>query len=160
MKKSIKIYYEEVDSISELPPNDQELMQEAMHATEGAYAPYSGFRVGAAVRMDNGMIVRGSNQENIAYPSGLCAERTAMYAASAQHPGREIKELAIIGKNEKGEWTTASPCGACRQVMAEYEQRSGEKMRILTYMEGGKIQLFDGIESLLPFIFTIDLEKK
>ena len=160
MKKSIKICYEEIESISELSPKDQELMQEAMTATEGAYAPYSGFRVGAAVRLNDGTIVKGSNQENIAYPSGLCAERTAMYAASAQHPGKEIKALAIVGKNEKGEWTTASPCGACRQVMAEYEQRSGEKMKIITYVEGGKIQLFEGVESLLPFIFTIDLEKK
>ena len=160
MEKSIKICYEEFECITDMSKKDQELMQSAMDATKGSYAPYSGFRVGAAVRLTNGDIVKGSNQENIAYPSGLCAERTALYAASAQNPTQEITEIAIIGRKADGTWTTASPCGACRQVIAEYEQRRGDKIRILAYQEGGKIELFNGIESLLPFIFTTDLEKK
>lgn len=160
MEKSITIRYEEFDDISELALSDQELIQCAMDANNGAYAPYSGFKVGAAVRLDDDTIVKGNNQENIAYPSGLCAERTAMFAASAQYPEKKIKALAIIGKNQAGIWTTASPCGACRQVMAEYEQRSGKKMRILTYLDEGKIRIFNGVESLLPFIFNTDLTKK
>ena len=160
MEKSITIRYEEFDDISELALSDQELIQCAMDANNGAYAPYSGFKVGAAVRLDDDTIVKGNNQENIAYPSGLCAERTAMFAASAQYPEKKIKALAIIGKNQSGIWTTASPCGACRQVMAEYEQRSGKKMRILTYLDEGKIRIFNGVESLLPFIFNTDLTKK
>ena len=160
MEKSIRICYEEFEEISELTRNDQEMIEKAMEATQGSYSPYSGFKVGAAVRLDDGTIVKGSNQENIAYPSGLCAERTAMYAASAQYPQKELCELAIVGKNQHGEWTAASPCGACRQVMTEYEQRSGKKMRILTYLDGGKIRVFNGVESLLPFIFTTDLQKK
>ncbi|MCQ2298280.1 MAG: cytidine deaminase [Bacteroidales bacterium] len=156
MEKTLTISYREYESMAELPEEDRNLMQHALGATESAYVPYSHFRVGAAIRLGDGTIVEGSNQENLAYPSGLCAERTAMFAASARYPEAAMEALAVVGVNPKGELTEAAPCGACRQVMAEYEGRQGRKMRILTYLEGGKIRVFDGVECLLPFIFQAE----
>ena len=106
--------------MDELSSSDRALMDEAIAATGSAYAPYSNFKVGAAVRLDNGTIVRGSNQENVAYPSGLCAERTALFAASAQHSGHAVEALAIVARNPQEALVGAMPCGACRQVMAEF----------------------------------------
>jgi len=120
----------------------------------GSYAPYSNFNVGAAVRLSNDIIVKGANQENSAYPSGLCAERTAMFSAASRYPGEQILSLALIA-SQKGELQKAPtyPCGACRQVMAQYQARSGKPMRIIIG-SAGKIQVFDGVESIMPFIFT------
>ena len=103
----------------------------------------------------DGTVVTGSNQENIAYPSGLCAERTALFAAGAQHPGTTIEAIAIVGRNQEGTLTGASPCGACRQVMAEVETRQGKKLRVICYFSDDKILVFEGVECLLPFIFTM-----
>lgn len=155
MDKSYTIYYEEFASAQELPLSDRLLLEEAVAAAETAYSPYSHFSVGAAVRLADGTVVRGSNQENIAYPSGLCAERTAMFAASAQHPGKGFEALAIVARNAEGNLTPASPCGACRQVMSEYEQKSGKKLRIVLYWNQGKVLIFEGVDSLLPFLFTM-----
>ncbi len=141
--------------MSELSASDRELVEAAIEATGTAYAPYSHFHVGAALRLATGEIVRGSNQENLAYPSGLCAERTALFGASAAHPGAVFESLAIAGRDSEGRLTQASPCGACRQVMAEYESRQQQKMRILTYQSEDKISIFEGVESLLPFIFAM-----
>ena len=141
--------------MAELAAADRELMEAAIEATATAYAPYSNFHVGAAARMADGTIVKGSNQENIAYPSGLCAERTALFAASAQHPGTAVEALAIVGRNPEGMLTAASPCGACRQVMAEQQMRQDKKLRILCYQTDGKILVFEGVESLLPFVFAM-----
>lgn len=157
MEKKLVISYNEYNSMEELPIEDRLLMQHALSATETSYSPYSHFRVGAAVRLSDGSIVEGSNQENLAYPSGLCAERTAMFAASVRNPQAAFEALAIVGRNKEGTLSEAAPCGACRQVMAEYEQRHGVKMRILTYLDGGKIRCFDGVGSLLPFIFAAEL---
>lgn len=154
MKKSILINYEEYESVEALSIADRELMASAVAAADGAYSPYSHFCVGAAVRLVDGSIVIGSNQENVAYPSGLCAERTAMFAASAQHPGVAFEALAIVGRPEGGELTAASPCGACRQVMAEYEKRWGRPLRVLLYWAGGHVVVFEGVDSLLPFGFA------
>ena len=138
-------------------PNDaRQLMECAMESSHKAYAPYSKFHVGAAVLLSDGTVVQGSNQENIAYPSGLCAERTALFSASAQYPEQAVVALAVVGHFE-GEYTEASPCGACRQVMAEYELRYSNKLTIYCYLKGSRIRRIEGVESLLPFSFETDL---
>lgn len=156
MEKQIIISYTEYDSIENLEALDRSLMQRAIAALDDAYAPYSNFHVGAALRLSDDMVITGSNQENLAYPSGLCAERVAMFSASSQYPNCEMSALAVVGRNSQGQLTSASPCGACRQVMAEYEQRQGKKLRILVYQDGGKILSFDGVECLLPFNFSTE----
>ena len=154
MEKTQTIHYQEC-KMAELAEADRKLLEAAIEATDTAYAPYSNFHVGAALRLADGMVVKGSNQENIAYPSGLCAERTALFAAGAQHPGKAIESIAIVGRNPKGALTGASPCGACRQVMAEVETRQGKKLRVICYFSDDKILIFEGVECLLPFIFTM-----
>ena len=156
MDKELTIRYREHASVKALTEADRELVRAAVAAADGAYAPYSGFSVGAAVRLDDGAIVVGSNQENVAYPSGLCAERTALFAASAQHPGAVgFEALAIAGRNQRGELCAASPCGACRQVMSEYEQRQGHPLRVLCLMEGGAVREVASAADLLPLAFTM-----
>lgn len=154
VKKNLTIQYEEYGSAAELPEKDRVLLEAAVSAVEGSYAPYSHFNVGAAVRLDNGVVFKGANQENAAYPSGLCAERTAMFGAAASHPGRKIESLAVVC-SVKGKLLEEPgyPCGACRQVMAQYERECGKPMRILLG-SAGKVQVFDGVSSLMPFLFT------
>jgi cytidine deaminase len=153
MDKTITIHYQEYGSVEELTADDAALMRKAMEAAGGAYAPYSHFHVGAALRLDDGSIVVGNNQENAAYPSGLCAERTALFAASAQRPDcRRYRALAIVGHDGDG-YCEASPCGACRQVMAEYERRQDFPMRVLCYLQGGGVRAFSSVADLLPFGF-------
>ncbi len=154
MERTQTIHYQQC-MMAELTDADRQLMKTAIEATNTAYAPYSNFHVGAALRLDDGTVVTGSNQENIAYPSGLCAERTALFAAGAQHPGKTIEAIAIVGRNQEGTLTGASPCGACRQVMAEMETRQGKKLRVICYFSDDKILVFEGVECLLPFIFTM-----
>ncbi len=119
VRKEIRASFVEYASIDEMIPEDRELAAEAIDAMKGSYAPYSHFNVGAAVRMSNGQIVKGANQENAAFPSGLCAERTAMFAAGAKYPDKDMKSIALVG-GVYGRITDApaTPCGACRQVMA------------------------------------------
>jgi cytidine deaminase len=156
MDKELTIRYQEFDSLAELAAGDRELLQRAVEATEGSYAPYSGFHVGAALRLADGTVVVGSNQEDMAYPSGLCAERTAVFAASAQRPDcRDYRALAIVGRDAEGRLCEASPCGACRQVLSEYEQRQGSPMRVLCYLDGGGVRVFPSVASLLPFSFVL-----
>lgn len=152
-QKSLVIKYEEFASTCELAAEERELVEAAIEARKGSYAPYSQYHVGAAVRLEDGQIVCGSNQENAAYPSSLCAERTAMFAASAQHPGKKFRAIAVVcGPGEDVQDKPGYPCGACLQVMAQYERESGKKLRIL--LAGKKlIQAFTGVESLMPFIF-------
>ena len=155
MYKELVIRYYEYLSMAELDVADRELIQRAMEASEGAYAPYSGFHVGAAVRLKDGTVVIGSNQENIAYPSGMCAERTAIFAASAQHPDcHDYESLAIVGRNAENEFCEALPCGACRQVLSEYEQRQGHPLRVICYLNGGRVREFPSVLDLLPFSFS------
>ena len=147
--------YRVYDSIDELEPRDAVLVRLAHEATKGSYAPYSKFHVGAAVRMANGEIVTGNNIENAAYPSGLCAERVAMFGAMAKFPGVAIEALAVVAHSEtKVIDEPAAPCGACRQVMVEVEQVSKRPLRVLCQGETGPIMAFDGIETLVPFIFN------
>lgn len=154
MDKSFTIRYQEFDSTEALEPKDRELLQCAFAAAEGGYAPYSQFHVGAAVLLTDGRVVCGSNQENAAYPSGLCAERTAIFAASAQHPEvRDYEAIAIVGIDSSGRRCEASPCGACRQVLDEYEQRQGHPMRVVCYVSERCIRVFNSVADLLPFGF-------
>lgn len=156
MEKTIEISYREYESMEELSTADRELMQHAIEATESAYAPYSRFRVGAALRLIDRSVVIGSNQENAAYPSGLCAERTAIFSASSQRPEmRDYEALAIAGCDEKGCLCEASPCGACRQVLSEYEQLQGHPMRVLCLLDGGRVREHRSVSDLLPFTFQI-----
>ena len=130
--KEIKIAYQEYDSIEQLSSMDRELAEAAIQATEGSYAPYSKFNVGAAVRLDSGLIVKGANQENAAYPSGLCAERTALFYASAARPDKVMTAIAIAA-SQNGVLcdSPATPCGACRQVLSEgvWNDVAGMKVR-------------------------------
>ena len=152
--KDISIHYLEYSSLDEMEYADRELCQAAIEAIDGAYAIYSHFYVGAAVRLSDGSIVKGANQENAAYPSGLCAERTAMFAASAMHPGLELTSIAIAAR-QNGVLCPepAAPCGACRQVMAQYQTKSGKPMSILL-VGSGSILKFSRVDDLLPMIFN------
>ena len=152
--REINITYEEYKSIDELNAEDRELAAEAIKAMEGAYAPYSHFHVGAAVRMSNGQIVRGANQENAAFPSGLCAERTAMFAAGARYPDKDMLSLALAG-GVMGRRASqpATPCGACRQVMAQYQAKSGKPMSVIM-ISADKVWKFEKVDDILPLIFN------
>ena len=152
-EKEIIIKYREYGSIEELNPEDRELAAEALKAMQGAYAPYSHFHVGAAVRMSNGQIVRGANQENAAFPSGLCAERTAMFAAGARYPDKDMLGIALAG-GVMGRLSDrpATPCGACRQVMAQYQAKSGKPMSVIM-ISSDKVWKFDKVDDILPLIF-------
>ena len=151
--KEIKIAYQEFDSIDQLLPKDRELAQAAIDATKLSYAPYSNFNVGAAVMFEDGEIIKGANQENAAYPSGLCAERTALFYASASRPDKPMSAIAIAAsQNGTLLQNPATPCGACRQVMAQYQLKSGRPM--MTLLIGAeKIWKFEKIDDLLPLIF-------
>ena len=148
--REIHITYQEYKSIDELNAEDRELAAEAIKAMEGAYAPYSHFHVGAAVRMSNGQIVRGANQENAAFPSGLCAERTAMFAAGARYPDKDMLSLALAGgvMGRLGS-QPATPCGACRQVMAQYQAKSGKPMSVIM-ISSDKVWKFEKVDDILP----------
>lgn len=152
--QEIHIVYQEYNSIEELNPEDRELAAEAIKAMEGAYAPYSHFHVGAAVRMSNGQIVRGANQENAAFPSGLCAERTAMFAAGARYPDKDMLSIALAGgvMGRLGA-QPATPCGACRQVMAQYQAKSGKPMSVIM-ISADKVWKFEKVDDILPLIFN------
>ena len=140
--------------LDELSPQDQELVQAAIKATHNAYANYSRFYVGAALRLENGEMVIGANQENAAFPSGLCAERTAVFAAQANYPDSPIETLAIVGRNEKGILSDPiTPCGACRQVILEIEDRYKKPIKILLYGTQ-KIYCVRSVKDLLPLSFV------
>lgn len=151
--RQLLIEYIDYNSIEEMEPQDRELVLEAIDAQKGSYCPYSHFRVGAALRLEDGTIVKGSNQENNAYPAGLCAERTAMFAAGANYPDKAFDTLAIVGSDSNGICETpATPCGECRQVMAEYQAKGGRPLKIIL-VGRNKIQKFLKVDDLLPFIF-------
>ena len=138
----------------ELSTADREIVDAARTATANSYAIYSKFNVGAAVRLGNGTIVSGSNQENAAYPSGLCAERTTLFWANSSYPNEPVESLAIAARNEQGELQAPiPPCGACRQVILETEKRFGNKIRIILYGTKQCYIVEDGITALLPLSF-------
>jgi len=139
----------------ELNTADRHLVEVAVKATERSYAPYSHFNVGAAILLDNGEIVPGSNQENAAFPSGTCAERTAAYWAHSTYPDARMKAIAIAARGTDGEQlaTPVSPCGACRQALLEYETLAGAPVRVLL-VGRGSVYVLPSVKSLLPLAFT------
>ena len=142
------------DGISELPKTAQNLMRQAIEAREKAYAPYSKFNVGAAILLENNKIILGSNQENAAYPSGLCAERVAIYSAAANFPNVGIKMLAITATSQSKELTQpVAPCGACRQAIAEYEVKQKTPIPIYFMGKKGKVAKSNSLKDLLPLTF-------
>ncbi len=156
----LQINYHEYFSVDELSEKNQQLVREAQAAMENAYAVYSQFKVGAAVFLENGKIITGSNQENAAFPSGLCAERVALFYANAQYPDVPVKTLVIIaGQNNVITLEPATPCGSCRQVMLETEYRF--KTPITVIMVGkDKILSFSSVKDLLPLSFDQELLSK
>lgn len=160
-KKEFKTVITEYDSAKELAAEDRELLQLAGEASLAAYAPYSKFHVGAAVKLSNNVCIKGSNQENVAYPSGLCAERVAIFAASAQYPGIAFTTLAITASSENFEVDfPVTPCGSCRQVLSEYEHLHGKNIRIILSGHKGKILVIEKVEDLLPLSFKPDNLRK
>lgn len=150
LKSTIKVV-----QMDELTEEERNLVALAIEGTNRSYAPYSHFHVGAAIQLKDGTTIVGCNQENAAFPSGICAERSAIFAAGAQYPDQAVTMLAIAARNEKGELQEepVSPCGPCRQVIIETETRFKQPVRILLY--GTKhIYVVDGIRQLMPLSFT------
>ena len=142
------------DSAQDLPQDIQHLMEQAIAIRKKAYAPYSKFRVGAALLLDNGKVVLGSNQENAAYPSGLCAERVAIFQAGAVYPETKIVKMAITAASDTNQTKSPiPPCGACRQSIAEYEFKQEQPIEIYFMGEVGSIYKSDSLKNLLPFTF-------
>jgi len=152
---NFNINYTHYEHIEELEAQDRQLCEQAVAALETSYSPYSAFKVGTAIRLDNEQIILGSNQENVAYPSGLCAERVALFSIGVSHPDAVIKSMAITAKTDRFEITKPiTSCGGCLQVMAEVEQKQGSPIEVLFYCLGGEILKVKGIQSLLPFVFV------
>ena len=153
VKKQIRIDYVEYVSVEEMSVSDRDLCRAAVEALNGSYAPYSHFHVGAAVRLSDGTVVKGANQENAAYPSGLCAERTAMFAAGANYPDKDIESIAVVARQDGRICSDpAAPCGACRQVMAQYQTKSGKPMSVIL-VGASRIMKFARVDDILPLIF-------
>ena len=142
------------ESIKELPKDVEALMQKAIEAKENAYAPYSKFKVGASFLLENGLIVTGNNQENAAYPSGMCAERVAIWKVASEYPNVKILKLAISASSSSHILKEpVAPCGACRQTLSEYELKQKDKIEVFFMGEEGKIIKTDAILDLLPIAF-------
>jgi cytidine deaminase len=156
MKKTVTVTYHEFEHFNELPKQEIEMIQLAYKIAEDAYAPYSKFHVGAVALLEDGTLVKGSNQENIAYPSGLCAERVALFFAGANYPNVAIEKLVVIAKGDliKSD-DCVSPCGSCRQVISESERRQAIPMQVILVSESGRTFVFDRGTDLLIFPFGI-----
>jgi cytidine deaminase len=155
-RKNLTIEYIEISSIDELTTSDAYLVAKAREVANNAWAPYSGFLVGAAVELTNGKIITGNNQENAAYPSGLCAERVALFAANANYPNSPVKTIAVTSFNKNGQTKTpAKPCGSCRQAILESELRFEHPIRLILDGEE-QIHIVEGIKNLLPLSFGKD----
>ena len=156
-KHLISIGFDSYSSENEFPENTRLLMEKAKMALNSAYSPYSNFQVGAALRLSNGQIVTGSNQENAAYPSGMCAERTAFYFAGAQHPESKIEEVFILARKTGGtELVPACPCGSCRQAMLEYEVRQSQPIKVFFKSTSDGFISVDSVADTLPFKFDAE----
>lgn len=153
MKKTIELHEK---SWSSLHTYQQNVLAQAQNAAEKARAPYSLFKVGAAVLLENGAIIQGNNQENAAYPSGLCAERVALFATRSVEQELLIKSLAIFSPSFKEAMSYAFPCGACRQVMVEYEQAQRQPFEVLIANRENGVLLAKTAADLLPFVFNLD----
>lgn len=150
-----------IADLDELSNDEQMLIKKAQNILKTSYSSYSGFSVGASVLLDNGITIEGSNQENVAYPSGLCAERVALFYTGAQYPNSTIKTIAISALSKSFEIEDyISPCGACRQVMAEYEEKQSTKIKILLHSPNDKVLISNSVEDLLPFVFRSPFLKR
>jgi cytidine deaminase len=153
----IKINFEEYASIEELNKQDKELCLEAVKALANSHSPYSKFRVGVAMRLQSGKIIYASNQENVAYPSGLCAERVALFYWGANHPNDPVESMVITAHSDEFEINRPiTSCGACLQVLAEYEKKQSSPIKMILYCQHGPVWIATGIESFLPFLFFED----
>ena len=150
-KKSLNIEFVEYDSINDLDNDSLMLINQAEGNLKNAYAPYSNFKVSAVCKMANGESVSGTNQENGAYPSGLCAERVAVFAAKSNFPDQNIDKIVIT--TEHSTQLPVSPCGACRQVLIEYEITQNQPIELILKSGGSKIWHFKSIKDILPFAF-------
>lgn len=151
---AITTHFNVFDVIQDLPTDVQDLMAQAVEVRKNAYAPYSQFRVGVAILLDNGKVVVGSNQENAAYPSGLCAERVAIFYAGAVYPEAKILKMAITAASDMNQTTAPiPPCGSCRQSIAEYEIRQETPIEIYFMGEVGVVYKSESLKNLLPFMF-------
>jgi len=154
-KLNFSISYEAYDHLDELEMKDQLLCAAAEKALQSSYSPYSNFKVGTAVRLADGQIILGSNQENLAYPSGLCAERVALFTIGAAYPDAVIESMVITAHTDN--FKIVQPvtcCGACLQVMSEFEQKQKKEIEVIFYCIGGQILKVKGVKSLLPFAFV------
>ncbi|HEY8689573.1 MAG TPA: cytidine deaminase [Chitinophagaceae bacterium] len=155
VKEELKFTMEVYDSSDELNEDDAFLLSEARSVTQFAYAPYSNFQVGAVAKLVNGKIVSGTNQENASYPAGICAERSLLSTAASIHPGIGIETMAVTYNNLKGESDSpVSPCGICRQVISEFQNRYKKPIRIILSGMKGKVQIIDNACYLLPLAFS------
>lgn len=161
-QEEYRFSFQVYDSINELNSEDIALLKEAMEATKTAYAPYSNFRVGAAARLKNGNVVRGTNQENASYPVGICAERVLLSTASSLYPNEPIESMAVTYDNLNGvSDRPVCPCGMCRQAIVEHESRVKHPVRLILSGLTGKVHVIEQASSLLPFSFSsndMDLE--
>lgn len=152
--KQLVINYGEA-LIEELFVEDRELLMVAQNSLKGSYSPYSNFRVASAVRLDSGVVFSGANQENAAYPSGLCAERVALFYAGAHSENAKVVSIAVVAQNSDNKFAKAYPCGACLQVLSEWEMRFKTSIRIIVQIDDKRVQIFDGVSSLMPFSFSL-----
>ncbi|NNC83220.1 MAG: cytidine deaminase [Flavobacteriales bacterium] len=160
-ERQITFRYTEYDSLDELDDASVALLQEAEKAMGRAYAPYSHFHVGAAVRLESGKVYTGNNQENVAYPSGLCAERVALFHAMSQDPKSIIEAVAITARSEDFELTRViTPCGACRQALLEYEVNAASPIQVILGSTAGRTIVVDSVLSMLPLSFCETKLKK
>ncbi len=154
MKKDWSISYEDYESWKQLDEDDRLLVQAAYNICENAYAPYSNFKVGASLKMSDDQIITGSNQENVAFPSGLCAERVALFYAGSNFPDLQVNTLCIVAKGPfASPDKLLSPCGACRQVIAQSESRQENDLRVILVSQNERTMVFNSAKDLLPFAF-------
>ena len=157
IKREIKVAFEEYNDINQLNDADRKLCLEAVKALANSHSPYSTFRVVVAMRLQSGKLLHASNQENVAYPSGLCAERVALFNWGANHPDDPITTMAITAQTDEFKLTQpVTSCGSCLQVLAEYEKKQNKPVKVLLYCQNGPIWAIEGVENQLPFLFFED----
>jgi cytidine deaminase len=154
MKQSFTFNYQLFSNWTDLPEQEQRLVDKAYEAMENAYAPYSEFKVGACALMDDGSFILGNNQENAAFPSGICAERVALFYAGANFPNKKVLTLCIVAKGDLMPASQLlSPCGGCRQVMLESENRQKQPIRVILVNQDKRTMVLDSVIQFLPFGF-------
>lgn len=159
--RAINFNFFEADSDRELEKQDQELLSLARKAGQNAYAVYSNYQVGAAVRLENGKVFTGNNQENVSFPAGVCAERVTLLSANAQYPDVPVDTIAVVVHNDDNpQEMPASPCGICRQSMVEIESRFNKPFRIILGGDGNKVFIIPSASQLMPLSFSADFLKR